>query len=123
MKRLFATSYLVFLLWLFPFPPWAVNSEVPTGNYNSAAISLGHHWRFSLPLFDRWKAGHLVPDQMAVIQYQLMAYEAALALILLGLLWVALPYAPRAKRGVASLFRSRSNHSATGQTSRLTVRS
>lgn len=88
--RAFATLYLVFLLGLLLFPPW-------NGGSYPAAPALGHHWRFAPP------PGWASP----AINFSLMAYEAALALIGVALLWAVLPYLGNATRSIRAGWRAR----------------
>jgi len=71
MKRLSAVLYLLFLLWLFLFPPWSIGPRSPQYAADSIAGScrrldhdwwdqipascadLGHHWRFAVPRFQQ----------------------------------------------------------------------
>ena len=54
--------------------------------------SLGHHWRFSVPLYWQWSYYEqkplLVPNLKARIDYQQMIYEAAIGLTALALLFL-----------------------------------
>jgi hypothetical protein len=71
MKRRYAVVYLLFLLWLFLFPPWSIGPRSLQNAADSIAGScrgldydlwdqipascadLGHHWRFAVPKFQQ----------------------------------------------------------------------
>jgi len=94
--RWFGILYLSFLLWLLLFPPWMELSgrfiERNTGGLVHPYTSLGHHWRFSVPLHWQWRAdarqSFLVPNLAARIDYQRLIYEAVIGLVALALLFL-----------------------------------
>jgi hypothetical protein len=71
MKPRYAVVYLLFLLWLFLFPPWSIGPRSLRDAADSIAGScrgldydwwdqipascadLGHHWRFAVPRFQQ----------------------------------------------------------------------
>lgn len=98
--RWFGIIYLSFFLWLLLFPPWMELSEDFFSNnigerLHAYAPSLGHHWRFSVPLHWQWsdyeQQSSLVPNRDVRIDYHQMVYEATIGLVALALLFLFLP--------------------------------
>ncbi|MDR3774549.1 MAG: hypothetical protein P4L26_14445 [Terracidiphilus sp.] len=98
--RWYGILYLAFLLWLLLFPPWMelnrtfLSDKLGT-QVSTVSHSLGHYWRFSVPLHWQWRAdvrqSFLVPNLAARIDYQQMLYEAAIIFVLLALFFLLLP--------------------------------
>ena len=91
---------LSFCLCLLLFPPWmesgrAFLSDKLGSQVSTVSHSLGHHWRFAVPLHWQWRAdvrqSFLVPNLAAQIDYQQMLYEAAIGLVVFALLFLLLP--------------------------------
>jgi hypothetical protein len=97
--RWYGILCLSFFLWLLLFPPWmelsrAFLSDKLGTQVSTVCHSLGHHWRFSVPLHWQWRAdvrqSFLVPNLAARIDYQRMLYEAAIGFVALALLFLLL---------------------------------
>ena len=97
--RWYGILYLSFCLWLLLFPPWVESNRTFLdddlgGHISSVFHSLGHHWRFSVPLHWQWsddtQRSSLVPNLAARIDYQQMQYEAVIGLVVLALVFLLL---------------------------------
>jgi hypothetical protein len=68
---------------------------------------LGHHWRFSVPLYWQWsyyeQKSSFVPNLKARIDYHEMLYEAVTGLVALALLFLLLPALAMPLRKITAL--------------------
>ena len=90
--RIFGILSLSFCLWILLFPPWAsVEFALIQAPDSTSFHRLGHHWRFTAPMYWRWdssvRTSSYVPNVGARIDYRLMAYEIAIGLVAVAL-WV-----------------------------------